>query len=64
MVPLIFLIFYEVSGESFGIQNSVKAAALSSFFRVQQALITAEMGTMFPGLHDLWVLTGVSYKAG
>lgn len=58
VVPLIFLIFYEVSGGPFGVEDSVRAAgpllALLGFlvfpliWSVPEALITAEMGTMFP----------------
>ncbi|EXC35155.1 Y+L amino acid transporter 2 [Morus notabilis] len=55
---LVFLIFYEVSGGPFGIENSVGAAgpllALAGFlvfpivWSIPGALITAEMGTTFP----------------
>ncbi|KAJ9537212.1 hypothetical protein OSB04_029945 [Centaurea solstitialis] len=67
IVPLIFLIFYEVSGGPFGVEDSVKAAgpllALIGFlvfpfiWSVPEALITAEMGTMFPedGGYVVWV---------
>ncbi|KAH9753678.1 putative polyamine transporter [Citrus sinensis] len=58
ILPLIFLIFYEVSGGAFGVEDSVKAAgpllALLGFlvfpiiWSVPEALITAEMGTVFP----------------
>ncbi|KAJ1436331.1 Amino acid/polyamine transporter I [Sesbania bispinosa] len=58
IIPLIFLIFYEVSGGPFGVEDTVRAAgpflSLLSFFvfpliwSVPEALITAEMGTMFP----------------
>ncbi|XP_056169882.1 probable polyamine transporter At1g31830 isoform X2 [Syzygium oleosum] len=42
IIPLVFLIFYEVSGGPFGVEDSVKAA---------------EMGTMFPenGGYVVWV---------
>ncbi|CAN4076099.1 unnamed protein product [Withania somnifera] len=47
-LPLVFLIFYEVSGGPFGVEDTVQAAgpllALVGFL----ALITAELGTMFP----------------
>ncbi|KAI3979295.1 hypothetical protein MKX01_037900 [Papaver californicum] len=71
MVPLIFLIFYEVSGGPFGIEDSVKAAgpllALIGFlgfpfiWSVPEALITAEMGTMFPenGGYVTWVASAL-----
>lgn len=58
VLPLVFLIFYEVSGGPFGIEDSVQAAgpllAILGFlifpliWSVPEALITAEMGTMFP----------------
>ncbi|KAL6979983.1 hypothetical protein U1Q18_021634 [Sarracenia purpurea var. burkii] len=58
VLPLVFLIFYEVSGGPFGVEDSVQAAgpllALLGFllfpliWSVPEALITAEMGTMFP----------------
>lgn len=58
VTPLVFLIFYEVSGGPFGVEDSVKAAgpllALLGFllfpliWSIPEALITAEMGTMFP----------------
>ncbi|OWM80446.1 probable polyamine transporter At1g31830 isoform X2 [Punica granatum] len=67
IIPLVFLIFYEVSGGPFGVEDSVKAAgpllALLGFllfpviWSVPEALITAEMGTMFPenGGYVVWV---------
>ncbi|KAF7063104.1 hypothetical protein CFC21_069634 [Triticum aestivum] len=67
MVPLVFLIFYEVSGGPFGIEDSVKAAgpllAIVGFllfaliWSIPEVLITAEMGTMFPenGGYVVWV---------
>ncbi|KAL5561249.1 hypothetical protein UlMin_030996 [Ulmus minor] len=67
ILPLIFLIFYEVSGGPFGVEDSVKAAgpllALLGFlvfaliWSVPEALITAEMTTMFPenGGYVVWV---------
>ncbi|KAL1370724.1 hypothetical protein HN51_000943 [Arachis hypogaea] len=58
VLPLVFLIFYEVSGGPFGVEDTVKAAgpllSLVGFlvfpliWSVPEALITAEMGTMFP----------------
>ncbi|XP_027085487.1 probable polyamine transporter At1g31830 isoform X1 [Coffea arabica] len=58
VLPLVFLIFYEVSGGPFGVEDSVNAAgpllALLGFlvfpfiWSIPEALITAEMGTMFP----------------
>ncbi|KAL4570379.1 hypothetical protein LXL04_026031 [Taraxacum kok-saghyz] len=67
IIPLIFLIFYEVSGGPFGVEDSVRAAgpllALIGFlvfpfiWSIPEALITAEMGTMFPedGGYVVWV---------
>lgn len=67
VLPLVFLIFYEVSGGPFGVEDSVNAAgpllALIGFlvfpfiWSVPEALITAEMGTMFPenGGYVVWV---------
>lgn len=58
VLPLVFLIFYEVSGGPFGVEDTVRAAgpllALLGFllfpiiWSIPEALITAEMGTMFP----------------
>lgn len=58
IIPLIFLIFYEVSGGPFGVEDSVQAAgpllALLGFilfpfiWSVPEALVTAELSTMFP----------------
>ena len=57
-MPLIFIIYYEVSGGPFGMEDTVRAAgpllALIGFlvfplvWSVPEALITAEMATMFP----------------
>lgn len=67
IIPLIFLIFYEVSGGPFGIEDSVNAAgpllAIAGFlvfpfiWSIPEALITAELGTMFPenGGYVVWV---------
>lgn len=67
LVPLVFLIFYEVSGGPFGVEDSVQAAgpllALLGFlvfaviWSIPEALITAEMATMFPenGGYVVWV---------
>ncbi|XP_050232440.1 probable polyamine transporter At1g31830 isoform X2 [Mercurialis annua] len=66
-LPLVFLIFYEVSGGPFGVEDSVQAAgpllALLGFlifpfiWSIPEALITAEMSTMFPenGGYVVWV---------
>lgn len=58
VVPLVFLIFYEVSGGPFGVEDSVRAGGplltLLGFlifpliWSVPEALVTAEMATMFP----------------
>nr|GLL44360.1 probable polyamine transporter At1g31830 [Ipomoea trifida] len=67
LLPLVFIIFYEVSGGPFGVEDSVGAAgpllALLGFllfpliWSVPEALITAEMSTMFPenGGYVVWV---------
>ncbi|XP_010906713.1 polyamine transporter RMV1 [Elaeis guineensis] len=67
IVPLVFLIFYEVSGGPFGMEDTVQAAgpllAILGFvifpflWSIPEALITAEMGTMFPenGGYVVWV---------
>lgn len=71
LLPLVFLIFYEVSGGPFGVEDSVQAAgpllALLGFlvfpfiWSIPEALITAEMGTMFPenGGYVVWVSSGL-----
>ncbi|CAI9104773.1 OLC1v1003525C1 [Oldenlandia corymbosa var. corymbosa] len=71
IIPLVFLIFYEVSGGPFGVEDSVKAAgpllALVGFlvfpliWSVPEALITAELGTMFPenGGYVVWVASAL-----
>lgn len=67
LLPLVFLIFYEVSGGPFGIEDSVQAGgpllAIVGFvvfpfiWSIPEALITAEMGTMFPenGGYVVWI---------
>ncbi|GJR91794.1 hypothetical protein Tco_0215805 [Tanacetum coccineum] len=64
----------EVSGGPFGIEDNVRAAgpflALIGFlvfaviWNVPEALITAEMGTMFPedGGYVIWVVLAVSTR--
>ncbi|KQK00894.1 hypothetical protein BRADI_3g52510v3 [Brachypodium distachyon] len=71
IIPLIFLIFYEVSGGPFGIEDTVGAAgpllAIAGFlllpviWSVPEALITAELGTMFPenGGFVVWVASAL-----
>ena len=71
VLPLVFLIFYEVSGGPFGVEDTVKAAgpllALLGFlvfpfiWSVPEALITAQMGTMFPenSGYVVWVSTAL-----
>ncbi|XP_074273686.1 putative polyamine transporter At1g31830 [Silene latifolia] len=67
ILPLVFLIFFEVCGGPFGSEDTVRAAgpllALIGFLVVPmvwsmpEALITAEMSTMFPenGGYVVWV---------
>ncbi|KAL6633710.1 hypothetical protein ACP70R_026381 [Stipagrostis hirtigluma subsp. patula] len=71
MVPLVFIIFYEVSGGPFGVEDSVGAAgpllAIAGFlllpviWSIPEALITAELGTMFPenGGYVVWVASAL-----
>ncbi|KAJ0266338.1 Polyamine transporter RMV1 [Hirschfeldia incana] len=71
LLPLIFLIFYEVSGGPFGIEDTVKAAGpllsilgfivFPFIWSIPEALITAEMGTMFPenGGYVVWVSSAI-----
>jgi hypothetical protein len=71
MVPLVFLIFYEVSGAPFGIEDSVRAAgpllAIVGFllfaliWSILEALLTA---VMLSGFLQLLVRYGVSSKDG
>ncbi|KAK4340494.1 hypothetical protein RND71_041956 [Anisodus tanguticus] len=68
-IPLTFLIFYGVSGGPFGVEDTVRAAgpflALIGFlifpfiWSIPEALITAELSTMFPenGGYVVWVST-------
>eukprot|EP00250_Pteridium_aquilinum_P013813 c21588_g1_i1 orf=383-1924(-) len=67
MLPLVALIFYEVSGGPFGVEDSVKAGgpllALMGFtvfpflWSIPEALVTAELATTFPenGGYVLWI---------
>ncbi|CAK9216526.1 unnamed protein product [Sphagnum troendelagicum] len=67
ILPLIALIFYEVSGGPFGVEDSVKAGgpllALLGFlifpfiWSIPEALVTAELATAFPdnGGYVLWI---------
>ncbi|XP_058081006.1 probable polyamine transporter At3g19553 [Magnolia sinica] len=68
VLPLIALIFYEVSGGPFGIEDSVKAGggpllSLLGFlifpliWSIPEALVTAELATSFPenGGYVLWI---------
>ena len=76
IIPLVFLIFYEVSGGPFGVEDSVKAGgpllALLGFllfpfiWSIPEALITAEMGTMFPenGGYVVWVASALGPSWG
>jgi amino acid transporter len=67
ILPLVALIFYEVSGGPFGVEDAVKAGgpllALLGFiifpfiWSVPEALVTAELATAFPenGGYVLWI---------
>ncbi|XP_047315808.1 probable polyamine transporter At3g19553 [Impatiens glandulifera] len=68
LLPLIALIFYEVSGGPFGVEDSVKAGggpllALLGFlifpliWSIPEALVTAELATSFPenGGYVVWI---------
>ncbi|KAK9699074.1 hypothetical protein RND81_08G151200 [Saponaria officinalis] len=67
ILPLVFLIFFEVCGGPFGAEDTVRAAgpllALIGFlvvplvWSIPEALITAELSTMFPenGGYVVWV---------
>ncbi|KAI3755455.1 hypothetical protein L1987_55256 [Smallanthus sonchifolius] len=68
LLPLIALIFYEVSGGPFGVEDSVKSGggALLSllgflifplFWSIPEALVTAELATSFPenGGYVIWI---------
>ncbi|KAJ0011323.1 hypothetical protein Pint_33109 [Pistacia integerrima] len=67
-LPLIALIFYEVSGGPFGVEDSVKAGGgpllsllgfliFPLFWSIPEALITAELATSFPenGGYVIWI---------
>ncbi|XP_008800055.3 polyamine transporter RMV1-like isoform X2 [Phoenix dactylifera] len=67
VLPLVFLIYHEVSGGAFGAEDIVRAAGplltiigflvFPFIWSIPEALITAEMGTMFPenGGYVVWV---------
>lgn len=67
IILLVFLIFYEVSGGPFGVEDSVQAAGpllallgllfFPIIWSIPEALITTEIGTMFPenGGYVIWV---------
>ncbi|CAM6126533.1 unnamed protein product [Calypogeia fissa] len=67
MLPFVALIFYEVSGGPFGVEDSVKAGgpllALLGFavfpfiWSIPEALVTAELATTFPenGGYVVWI---------
>lgn len=69
LLPLIALIFYEVSGGPFGVEDSVRAGgpllSLLGFlffplvWSIPEALVTAELATSFPenGGYVLWIST-------
>ncbi|KAL1317086.1 hypothetical protein HN51_069195 [Arachis hypogaea] len=73
LLPLIALIFYEVSGGPFGVEDSVRAGAgpllsLLGFFifpliwSIPEALLTAELATSFPenGGYVIWISSAFS----
>ncbi|KAM7474736.1 hypothetical protein LguiB_021979 [Lonicera macranthoides] len=68
LLPLIALIFYEVSGGPFGVEDSVRAGGgpllsllgfliFPLFWSVPEALVTAELATSFPenGGYVIWI---------
>lgn len=68
LLPLIALIFYEVSGGPFGVEDSVKAGGgpllsllgfliFPLFWSIPEALVTAELATSFPenGGYVIWI---------
>ncbi|XP_059652987.1 probable polyamine transporter At3g19553 [Cornus florida] len=68
VLPLIALIFYEVSGGPFGVEDSVRAGGgpllsllgfliFPLFWSIPEALITAELATSFPenGGYVIWI---------
>ncbi|MCD9559694.1 hypothetical protein HAX54_017856 [Datura stramonium] len=68
LLPLIALIFYEVSGGPFGIEDSVKTGGgpllsllgfliFPLFWSIPEALVTAELSTSFPenGGYVIWI---------
>lgn len=68
VLPLIALIFYEVSGGPFGVEDSVRAGGgpllsllgfliFPIFWSIPEALVTAELATSFPenGGYVLWI---------
>lgn len=70
LFPLIALIFYEVSGGPFGVEDSVRAGGgpllsllgfliFPLFWSIPEALITAELATSFPenGGYVVWIST-------
>nr|POE66406.1 isoform 2 of probable polyamine transporter [Quercus suber] len=73
LLPLVFLIFYEVSGGPFGVEDTVGAAgpllALLGFlifpfiWSIPEALITAEMGSGL-GFNYIGSLLGISTRLG
>ncbi|KAK9286418.1 hypothetical protein L1049_014814 [Liquidambar formosana] len=68
LLPLIALIFYEVSGGPFGVEDSVRAGGgpllsllgfliFPLFWSIPEALVTAELATSFPenGGYVVWI---------
>ncbi|KAA8545785.1 hypothetical protein F0562_020764 [Nyssa sinensis] len=68
LLPLVALIFYEVSGGPFGVEDSVRAGGgpllsllgfliFPLFWSIPEALVTAELATSFPenGGYVIWI---------
>jgi len=71
LIPLIFLIYFEVSGGPFGEETAVKAAgpllAIAGFlifpfvWSIPEALVTAELATAYPGNGGYVVWAGTAF---
>ena len=76
MLPLAVMVFYSVSGGPFGVEASVRSAGnfytllgfliMPWIWSVQEALMTAELGTAFPEASGgvAWVETAFGTSAG
>ncbi|KAL7119093.1 hypothetical protein ACP275_02G041900 [Erythranthe tilingii] len=77
ILPLIALIFYEVSGGPFGVEDSVKSGGgpllpllgfliFPLFWSIPEALVTAELATSFPenGGYVLWISSAFGHFWG